>query len=178
MQTPKTSYIKGANSVHTCFVEVPLQLHRRLHRHVVLEEAAAERGLVVGLLRRDLDGRLHPGLTHGGGDDPDAPHGLVVVRPVRHRVRLLRAKPGAKRPVRAPDAARKHLLEVLHWQRVAAQGVEPPDFRHAGAQGLGPVHVVRVQVRRVEGPGRADDDGPERPGVTEPESRGRACRLL
>ncbi len=34
----------------------------------------------------------------------DAPHGFVVARPVRNRVRLLRAKPGAKpgakRPVR------------------------------------------------------------------------------
>ena len=43
------SYINGANSVRTGFVEVPLQLHRRLHLHVVLQEAAAERGLVVGL---------------------------------------------------------------------------------------------------------------------------------
>ena len=41
------------------FVQVPLHLHRRLHLHVVLEEAAAERGLVVGLPRRGLDGRLH-----------------------------------------------------------------------------------------------------------------------
>ncbi len=39
--------------MHTWFIEVPLQLHRRLHLHVVLEEAAAERGLVVGLLWRD-----------------------------------------------------------------------------------------------------------------------------
>ena len=121
--------------MHTGFVQVPLQLHRRLHLHVVLEEAAAERGLVVGLPRRGLDGRLHPGLRRGGGDDPDAPHGCEVVRPVRHRVRLLRAKPGAKRPVLGRDAVREHPLEVL--QRVAAQGVEPPEFRRA--QGLGPV---------------------------------------
>ena len=40
--------IIGANSVHTGFVQVPLQLNRCLHLHVVLEEAAAERGLVVG----------------------------------------------------------------------------------------------------------------------------------
>ena len=60
-----------------------------------------------------MDGRLHPGLRHCGGDDPDAPHGLVVVRPVRHRVRLLRAKPGAKRPVPVPHAVRKYPLEVL-----------------------------------------------------------------
>ena len=91
--------------MHTGFVQVPLQLHRRLHLHVVLEEAAAERGLVVGLLRLGLDGRLHPGLRHSGcdGDDADAPHGFVVVPPVRHRVRFLRAKPGAKRPVLGPD---------------------------------------------------------------------------
>ena len=66
-----------------------------------LEEAAAdsEGGLVVGLPSRGLDGRLHPGLRHAGGDDPDAPHGFVVVRvrPVRHHhdrlgVRLLRLR--------------------------------------------------------------------------------------
>ncbi len=39
---------------------MPLQLHRRLRVHlpVVLEEAAAEGGLVVGLPSRGLDGRL------------------------------------------------------------------------------------------------------------------------
>ncbi len=47
--TPKPSYINGANSVHTGFVQVQLQLHRSLHLHVVLEEAASERGLFVGL---------------------------------------------------------------------------------------------------------------------------------
>ena len=79
--------------MQTGFIQVPLQLHRRLHLHVVLEpeepasEAAAaadsEGGLVVGLRlpSRGLDGRLHPGLRHAGGDDPDAPHGRVVVRP-------------------------------------------------------------------------------------------------
>ena len=51
VQTAKSSYINDANSVHTSFVQVSLQLHRRLHLHVVLEEAAAERGLVVGLPR-------------------------------------------------------------------------------------------------------------------------------
>ncbi len=35
------SSINGVNLVHTCFVRVPLQLHRRLHLHVVLEDAAA-----------------------------------------------------------------------------------------------------------------------------------------
>jgi hypothetical protein len=44
----KPTYINGVNSVHTGFVQVPLQLHRRLLLHVVLEEAAAERGPVVG----------------------------------------------------------------------------------------------------------------------------------
>ncbi len=101
VQTEKSSYINGANSVPTGFVQarrrVPLQLHRRLHLHIVLEEAAAERVLVVGLQvpRRGL------------------------------RVWVLTAA-------------------VRRWS-----------FRHA--QGLGPVHVVRVQVR-VEGP----NDGPER----------------
>ncbi len=62
------------------------------------------------------------------------------------RVRLLSAKPGAKRPVPVPDAVRKHPLEVL--QRVAAHGLEPVDFRHSQGLGPGPVHVtvVRVQV--------------------------------
>ena len=46
--------------------QVPLHLHGRLHLHVVLEEAAAERGLVIGLPRRGLDSRLHPGLRHCG----------------------------------------------------------------------------------------------------------------
>jgi hypothetical protein len=59
------------------FIQLQLQLHHRLHLHVVLKEAAAERGLVVGLSRRGLDGRLHPDLRHGGGDDPDAPHGCA-----------------------------------------------------------------------------------------------------
>ena len=49
VQTAKSSYINGVNSVHTGFVQVPLQLHRRLHLQIVLEEAAAERVLVVGL---------------------------------------------------------------------------------------------------------------------------------
>ena len=75
---PKTnSSINGVNLVHTCFIQVPLQLHRRLHLHVVLEDAAAERGLVVGLPSLGLDGRFHPGLRHTGGDDLDAPHCFV-----------------------------------------------------------------------------------------------------
>ncbi len=59
--------IIGANLLHTGFVQVQLHLHRRLHLHVVLEEAAAKRGLVVGLLCLGLDGRLHPGRLHPGG---------------------------------------------------------------------------------------------------------------
>ncbi len=55
--------------MHTGFVQVPLQPHRHLHLYVVLEEAAAERGLVVGLPRRGrgLDGRLQyvPGYSPG-----------------------------------------------------------------------------------------------------------------
>ena len=91
---PKNLYdIIDANWVHTGLVQVTLHLHRRLHLHVVLEDAAAKRGLVVGLLRLGLDGRLHPGLRHCGGDDPDAPHCFVVIRPVRHRVWLLLSSP-------------------------------------------------------------------------------------
>ena len=54
--------------VHTGLVQVVRQLYRRLHLHVGLEDAAADRGLVVGLLRLALDrrgrrdGRLHPDL--------------------------------------------------------------------------------------------------------------------
>ena len=48
----------------SCFVQVPLHLHRRLDVHVVFEEASSELGMVVGLLQRDLDGLLH--LVHSG----------------------------------------------------------------------------------------------------------------
>ena len=99
---------------------MPRHLDRRLHLHVVLEEAAAERGLVVGLARLGLDGRLVPRLRHLRRHGPDAAHHGVVVRPVRHRVRLLAAEEGAKGPVLVRHAVRKHLLEAL--QRVAAQG--------------------------------------------------------
>jgi hypothetical protein len=37
---------------------VPLHLHRRLHLHVILEEAAAERGLVIANLLVFHDGVL------------------------------------------------------------------------------------------------------------------------
>ena len=67
----------GANLARTCLVQVPRQLDRRLHLHVVLEEAAAERGVVVGLARLGLDGRLVPGLRHLRRHGPDAAHGGV-----------------------------------------------------------------------------------------------------
>ena len=105
---------------------MPRHLDRRLHLHVVLEEAAAERGLVVGLARLGLDGRLVPRLRHLRRHGPDAAHHGVVVRPVRHRVRLLAAEEGAKGPVLVRYPVREHLLEAL--QRVAAQGVEPLDL--------------------------------------------------
>ncbi len=41
----------------------------------VRQRAAAERGMVVGLVQRDLDGSIHQVLRHLGGDDPGAPHG-------------------------------------------------------------------------------------------------------
>ena len=102
--------------MQTCLVQVQRQLDHSLHLHVVLEEAAAERGLVVGPARLVLDGRLV------------SARGLVV-RPVCHQVRLLAAEEGAKGPVTVPasvrHAVRKH---PLHWQRVAAHGVELLDL--------------------------------------------------
>ena len=102
--------------MQTCLVQVQRQLDHSLHLHVVLEEAAAERGLVVGHARLVLDGRLV------------SARGLVV-RPVCHQVRLLAAEEGAKGPVTVPasvrHAVRKH---PLHWQRVAAHGVELLDL--------------------------------------------------
>ena len=48
---PKSLYdINDANWVLTGLVQVTLHLHRRLHLHVVLEDAAATQGLFVGLL--------------------------------------------------------------------------------------------------------------------------------
>ncbi len=59
VQTAKSSYINGVNSVHTGFVQARGAAGAQLQPitaststgHVVLEEAAAERGLVVGLPR-------------------------------------------------------------------------------------------------------------------------------
>ena len=70
--------------MQTCLVQVQRQLDHRLHLHVVLEEAAAERGLVVGRVLFGLDGLLVPGLRHLRRHGLDAAHGGVVVRPVRH----------------------------------------------------------------------------------------------
>ena len=114
---------------------MPRHLDRRLHLHVVLEEAAAERGLVVGLPRLGLDGRLVPALRHLRRHGPDAAHGGVVVRPVRRRVWLLAAEGGAEGPVLVRHAVQnlKHPLEA--FQRVVtsvAHGVdsEPLDLPH------------------------------------------------
>ena len=72
---------------------MPGQLHGGLHLHVVLEEALPERGLVVGLVRLGLDGRLHAGLGHlrRRSLSPDAAHCVVVVPQVRRRVCLLQS---------------------------------------------------------------------------------------
>ena len=96
---------KHANQWRTCLVQVPGQLHRGLRLHVVLEEALPERGLVVGLVRLGLDGRLYAGLGHLLRRSPDAAHGVVVVPPVRHRVRL----PSLCAPLAAGRSADGHL---------------------------------------------------------------------
>jgi hypothetical protein len=96
---------------HTCIVQVVRQLDRRLHLHVGLEDAAAERCLVVGLLRLGLDGRLHPALGEVRGDGAGPAHGSPVSRPVHHGVRLLRAPKQAKAAVLALHAKRKLLLQ-------------------------------------------------------------------
>ena len=94
---------KHTNQWRTCLVQVPGQLHGSLHLHVVLEEALPERGLVVGLARFGLDGRLHAGLGHLRHRSPDAAHGAVVVPPVSHRVCLLCAPYGALTASRQRD---------------------------------------------------------------------------
>ncbi len=99
------------HTVHTSCAQVVHQLHRRLHLHVGLEDAAAEQCLVVGLPRLGLDSRLHPALGDVGGDGAAPAHGPVGARPVHHGVRLLRAPIQAKGAVRAPHAKRKLLLQ-------------------------------------------------------------------
>ena len=66
--------------VHTGLVQVVRQLYHRLHLHVGLEDAAADLGLVVGLLRLGLDSCLHPALGDVRGDGPQM---------VRHRPTVL-----------------------------------------------------------------------------------------
>ncbi len=96
-------------------VQVVRQLYRRFHLHVGLEDAAAaERCLVVGLLRLGLDRRLHQALgdsdVRGNGVGPA--YGSPVARPVHHDgVRLLRAPKEVKGAFRALHAKRKLLLE-------------------------------------------------------------------
>ena len=130
MQKPSNSTTMP-HAGQTGFVQVVRQLDRRLHLHVVLEEAAAERGLVVqvGLARLGLDGRLVPGLRHLRRHGPDAAHGGVVIRPVRHRVRLLAAEEGAKGPVRVRSVALASVLLLWHsaWLK-ACLAVAPSLF--------------------------------------------------
>ncbi len=77
----------------------------------------AERCLVVGLLRLDLDGRLHPALGDVRGDDPGPADGSPVARPVHHDgVRLFRAPIEAKGAVRALHAKRKLLLQIARFK--------------------------------------------------------------
>ena len=92
---------------------MPGQLHGGLHVLVVLQEAHSEGGLVVGVLRLGLDCRLHAGLRHLRRPGPAAAHGVVIVGPVRHRVRLLRAEQAALGAVSQRDVERKHSLERM-----------------------------------------------------------------
>ncbi len=135
-----------AHRVHTGCVQVVRQLHRSLHLHVGLEDAAAEQCLFVGLPCLGLDSSLHPALGNVGGDGAAPAHVPAVARPVHHGVRLLRA------PIQAPHTIRKPLLQGV--QRVAAHGVEPPHLRCV--QFLRHVHVIRLQVH-VDGPYHAWD---------------------
>ena len=102
-----------AHKVHTGCVQVVRQLHRRLHLHVGLEDAAAERCLVVGLPRLGLDSShgLHMALGDAGGDGAAPVNDFIGARPVHHGVWLLRATIQAKGAVRAPHAKQKLLLQ-------------------------------------------------------------------
>jgi hypothetical protein len=77
-----------AHARHTGLVQVVRKLYRRLH--VGLDAAAAERCLVVSLLRLGLDGRLHLALGDVRGDGPGPAYRSPVARSVHHGVRLLR----------------------------------------------------------------------------------------
>ena len=100
-----------AHRVHTRCVQVVRQLHHRLHLHVGLEDAAAERCMVVGLPRLGLDSRLHMALGDAGGDGAAPVNNFIGARPVHHGVWLLRATIQAKGAVRAPHAKQKLLLQ-------------------------------------------------------------------
>ena len=97
---------------------MPGQLDGGLHVLVVLQEAHSEGGLVVGVLRLGLDGRLHAGLRHLRRRGPAAADGVVSVGPVRDRVRLLGAEQAAPGAVLQRDVEGKHGLERM--QRLAA----------------------------------------------------------
>ena len=78
----------------------PLQLHRSLHLHVVLEEAAAERGMVVGLPRRGLDG-LGGSPARCGSES--AAHGVEPLQaPAPRRASALYMWYGCRYELRAP----------------------------------------------------------------------------
>jgi len=136
VQTAKSSYINGVNSVHTGFVQVPLQLHRHLHLHVVLEEAAAERGLVVGLPRlgraRGHAATVLISLRHA------QPEGLgpVTVHVVRVQVRVEGPDDG---PERVADPVAQ-VLTISGPEPEAARRPAPPSHAGGGAP--------RFQVRR------------------------------
>jgi hypothetical protein len=120
----------------------PLQLHRRLHLHVVPEEAAAEQGLVVGLPR------LGRARSHGldfteerrAAAAPAQPDGLcpVTVHVVRVQVRVEGPNDG---PERVADPVAQ-VPTILGPESEAAR-------RPAPCGGLPPSHVVVSKV----GPG-------------------------
>jgi hypothetical protein len=85
-----------AHAGHTGLIQVVRKLYRRLHLHVGLEDAAAERCLVVGLLRLGLDCRLHPALGDVRGDGAGPAYGSPVARSVHHGVLLLRTPKDAR----------------------------------------------------------------------------------
>ena len=88
---------------------MPAHLDGGLRVLVVLQEAHSEGGLVVGVLRLGLDGRLHAGLRHLRRRGPAAADGVVVsVGPVRDRVRLLGAEQAAPGAVLQRDVEGKH----------------------------------------------------------------------
>ena len=112
-QTKKKDSQTSPNPAHTCLVQVPRQLDGGFHVLVasVLQEAHSEGGLVGGVLRLGLDGRLHAGLRHLRRRGPAAADGVVSVGPVRDRVLLLGAEQAAPGAVLQRDVEGKHGLE-------------------------------------------------------------------